>query len=471
MSIARRTFAAADQTSFAELSGDRNPIHVDPVRARRTIAGRPAVHGIHLLLWALEAYAAGAGAPPSLAALDVQFTRFVLMGEEAELTAEPTEAGARLSVNAGGATRCEIRLAFGGPEAASDTSPEPGDWIDGPMEPLDMTPEEISGRTGRLRFAVPPRSVSVAFPAASAWLGARRLAALAATSRLVGMVYPGLHSIYTGLKFVVTEERSPQDGIAFTIARVRHRLVAADVRGAGLAGRIEALARAPPARQAGMADIVGRVAPDAFEGASALVVGGTRGLGELTAKLLTAGGARVTITYHVGREEADTVAAEIRFHGGACEVLHYEVGRSAAEQLAPLSEAPTHAYYFATPSIARPNATFFDRRRLAELEAIFVDGFWDLATALRDLRRDVALFYPSTIFVTERPKGMGEYAMAKAAGEILCAEMNATLAPLSVTARRLPRLFTDQTAGIAGADPFANIDALLPAIREVQAPR
>jgi NAD(P)-dependent dehydrogenase (short-subunit alcohol dehydrogenase family) len=202
-----------------------------------------------------------------------------------------------------------------------------------------------------------------------------------------------------------------------------------------------------------------------------LVVGGTRGLGELAAKLLATGGARVVLTYRVGREEADAVAADIRAHGFVCDTLRYDVGAPAAEQLAQLGEPPTHAYYFAAPTIAQPGSTFFDRQRLARLHAIFVDGFWSLACALHAQRPDVALFYPSTIFIEDRPKGMAEYAMAKAAGEIMCAEMNATMAPLTVTVSRLPRLFTDQTASLPGTDALANIDALLPALLEVQGSR
>ena len=49
-----RSFSIADQTAFATLSGDFNPLHIDAVAARRLMFGRPVVHGIHLLLWALD---------------------------------------------------------------------------------------------------------------------------------------------------------------------------------------------------------------------------------------------------------------------------------------------------------------------------------------------------------------------------------------------------------------------------------
>jgi hypothetical protein len=61
-------------------------------------------------------------------------------------------------------------------------------------------------------------------------------------------------------------------------------------------------------------------------------------------------------------------------------------GLPSAPQLAWLSETPTHAYYFATPQIFRPQAGLYSADRLQELIAIYVDGFWELAQALRARR-------------------------------------------------------------------------------------
>lgn len=49
------SFTQSDQLQFASLSGDWNPIHVDPVFARRTIYGQ-VVHGMHIVLVALNAF-------------------------------------------------------------------------------------------------------------------------------------------------------------------------------------------------------------------------------------------------------------------------------------------------------------------------------------------------------------------------------------------------------------------------------
>ena len=49
------------QASFAAVSGDSNPIHLDPLAARRSLAGGAVVHGIHALLWALDSWSAPLG--------------------------------------------------------------------------------------------------------------------------------------------------------------------------------------------------------------------------------------------------------------------------------------------------------------------------------------------------------------------------------------------------------------------------
>jgi NAD(P)-dependent dehydrogenase (short-subunit alcohol dehydrogenase family) len=191
-------------------------------------------------------------------------------------------------------------------------------------------------------------------------------------------------------------------------------------------------------------------------------------LGELTAKLIATGGARVIVTWNTGRTDAERVAQEIRSAGRECEILGYDAMKPATEQLARLADAPTHAYYFATPPIFRPEPEIFVQKRLNEFLDVYVKGFWELTKALRTREPRASLFYPSSVFVTERPPGMTEYAMAKAAGEVLCTDINEYLSPTHVTVNRLPRLPTDQTATVTEIDVADPIEAMLPIVREVQ---
>jgi acyl dehydratase len=79
--LASRIFTSADQQWFASISGDSNPIHMDSIAARRTLAGVPVVHGVHNMLWALNIVAAAHPELPIPTSLRASFDRFVSLGE------------------------------------------------------------------------------------------------------------------------------------------------------------------------------------------------------------------------------------------------------------------------------------------------------------------------------------------------------------------------------------------------------
>jgi hypothetical protein len=64
---------------------------------------------------------------------------------------------------------------------------------------------------------------------------------------------------------------------------------------------------------------------------------------------------------------------------------------------------------------------------------------------------------------------MTEYAMAKAAGEVLCADIQSSESPGQILVRRLPRLPTDQTASLLKIETAEPISVMLPIVREVNA--
>jgi nucleoside-diphosphate-sugar epimerase len=98
----------------------------------------------------------------------------------------------------------------------------------------------------------------------------------------------------------------------------------------------------------------------------------------------------------------------------------------------------------------------------------YINGFYSLCMALR-LRKgkELSVFYPSSVYVSERPRGTLEYSMAKAAGELLCAEMNRFGGGIRIVARRLPRVLTDQTASVMSLQHSDAVQVLLPIIREM----
>lgn len=471
--IAQRQFLEADQIAFAELSGDCNPMHMDKVAARRTQAGAPVVHGIHMLLWSLDSLAASGllNTPPT--SLKVRFDKMVYVGDTvAAVVTQTTEEETRMELRVHGAPTGIIIASHGAVRPPAEVPQQDTPPLL-PTTPVELTLEDTEGRSGRVGFASSANEAAQAFPALARVMDASWVRAVLATTTLVGMVCPGLHSIFGGLTLITQPTVGQEEALTFRVSKThaRFRVVRMDVAAPGLAGSIESFVRHPPTAQQSVQELAQLVTPGAFAGTTALVVGGSRGLGELTAKLLAAGGAHVIATYVVGSMEAERVANEIRSWGGKCDVISYDVTKPAIGQLAALPAPPTHLYYFATPGIFRNKAALYVPARFDEFRTYYVDAFYDLFMALRDGAPDgLAAFYPSSIAVEERPADMTEYTMAKAAGEVLCADIQSFVPGSRIVINRLPRLPTDQTATLLpteSADPAA---VMLPIIQEVQAP-
>jgi nucleoside-diphosphate-sugar epimerase len=221
-----------------------------------------------------------------------------------------------------------------------------------------------------------------------------------------------------------------------------------------------------------MQAVAAQVDPAEFAGMRALIIGGSRGLGELTAKLIASGGGHVTITYAIGKKEAESVAHQLRSWGAPAEVLAYDVRMQPKLQLERLSASPTHIFYFATSTIFRPKNALVSAPVLAEFTTYYLQGFYDLCSQLTEPRGHLTLgkliaYYPSSVFIDERPTGMTEYAMIKAAGEQMCRDMNQQLPSLHILTTRLPRLPTDQTATLLPGRDIDPVSVLLPVVRQM----
>jgi NAD(P)-dependent dehydrogenase (short-subunit alcohol dehydrogenase family) len=284
------------------------------------------------------------------------------------------------------------------------------------------------------------------------------------------MACPGLHSLFAGLDVNCAADTAREGALAYAVKKVdaRFRSLQIDVLGSGIAGRLDAFARPAPPTQPGMSEISPRVAGRPFAGQRSLIVGGSRGLGEVTAKIVAAGGGFPVITYRDSRHEAERVATEILGAGGQCDILRYDALEPASEQLRQLGTVDC-AYYFATAKIFQRKSALYEPDKLRTFLSFYADGFFDLCTALVHRGPEkLAMFYPSTAAIDEGVSTTAEYAMAKMAGEILAKYMNEFMSNIQIISRRLPRILTDQTATVGVASADNALDVMLPIVYEVQ---
>jgi acyl dehydratase len=459
-------FTDSEIERFALLSGDYNVIHVDPVAARRELFGRPIVHGMLVVLKAVDCFLShgdSVGREWMVKRLDVRFMKPVFPGDTVSITGLVEDAG---TVQLEVASRTGRLLLI-------DLALFPCHL--NPMQPL-APPTSIcrQAKSFSIDDNVDGGDVSVwlnrqlafsAFPGLMTSMSAFAVAELAALSRLVGMEYPGDRSVFSQLNLRMRDDEG--QGGAECRYRVKRRdsrfsLVELDIEGTVFQGSVRAFFRPVTAAQPSYASICSRVEPGVFSGWRTVVVGGSRGLGEVTAKILAAGGARVLLTYRNSKEEAGRVAKEIAVSGDA-DVMPFDV---LAPALPFAREPATHLFYFATPHIFQQREAPFDESLFNTFMRYYVTGF--LKTV--QLFPGAAVFYPSSVAVDEHTPDLLEYAGAKFIGEQICRELNQRK-ERRVWFERLPRVATDQTLTVTGHQAANGLDVMLPVLMGMCAQR
>lgn len=443
-----RTFTLSDQHDFAHLSGDRNPLHLDPKWAGTVFPGAVVVHGMHALLWALDRL--GDKARPQT--LTVSFLKPILLDEQVQAS------------RVGGSITIAVR---GEPVVVGRLNAPPPD-----VEPAAPTPEQpldIPAYLGAPQGIIPAlengSALCALFPSVAAALGARAVQGLAALSTLVGMHCPGLHSMFSGFAIAFSPT---SEGLHYHVARYDRRFgrVSMFVRGQGLVGTVDAFSTATVAT---FDAVPRRRVDDTLAGQHPLIIGGSSGLGATTAWLLAMRGASPVVTYAASQTDAERLASDIIAAGGSCRTIHLDIHSPDAgwSALNGLSWVGSQAYYFASPRIFRRRIELYQARDMDDFVRVYVNGFYECIRGLMALckGRPLTVFYPSSVAVEHPPADLLEYAFAKQIGEMLCDQLAAKFRDLNIVVERLPRIATRQTQTILKVPAVSAEEAMLPVIR------
>ena len=467
--LTHRTFTLDDLNWFAAASGDWNPIHVDPVQARRLLTGDVVVHGMFALIWALNVFFDLELVP--VRKIKANFSKPVLVGRKLRLFREISNLTdtntLRLSVRDESIELIVVLLTLGG--STFDTLPHS-------EQPPQVQPKikqfsDLSGAADVLKIMAQASDIKKEFYHASQSLGSMPVAALMGLSRLVGMECPGMHSVLTGIDLDL-DSSNIGSSLTWHVSRltVPQAPVRMSIDGSGLKGWIDVFMRPVPVSQLSMVDVTKSLTNfGSFAGQVALVVGGSRGIGELTAKIIAAGGGEVILTFLDGYSDASRVVDEIIKNGGRASALQMDVTcpEIALKKLKSSNAIPTHLYYFAAPRIAINKKSGFDISLWKAFITVFVEAFSNVVLGVKSLVPTLHVFYPSTVFIDELPSGYAEYVAAKLAGESLCRHLTKHTSNLDILVRRLPRILTDQTVGLIQLPTSDPLPLMLDIIRSM----
>jgi NADP-dependent 3-hydroxy acid dehydrogenase YdfG len=472
--MAERAFTSDDQLAFARLSGDYNPLHMDPVIARRLLFGRQIVHGLHALLWSADEYLRTRPPGLELRTVKAHFQAGIGLGQTVDcIRIDQNEHQVEIRLEIDKTPVMWIQIAWShSREHPAGTLPRA---LHEPEECRERTLEEAAGASASVPLYLDRELAATLFPNLMRLLPPMQLAALLATTRLVGMECPGLHSIYSELNLAFFSDRAgvPELNYHVTAGNQRLALLLMDVEAPGMKGQIKSFFRPAPQAQAAFADVCREVESEEFSEQQALIIGGSRGLGEVAAKLLAAGGAEVIITYYRGEQDAKRIVEEITAHGAKADCLPLNVLEPSPARLSMVANRskPLYLYYFATPFIFGAAKGRFSTKRFTAFCEYYVTGFLRAVQSVAASSAGIQkIFYPSSAAIEELPLDMGEYAAAKMAGEILCDFLQKTIPGIAIHKPRLPRIATDQTVSllpVSNRDPQSVLLAHLRYLRQL----
>lgn len=463
-----KEFTLANQNIFTKISGDYNKLHTDEIMARRYMFGGIVVHGIHLILWALNIWLEKLEKPVEFTSLSIVFKKSL-------------NIGAIIKYRLVQESNNEFKIELYGEESVSVILK--GNWkfenlndinnldqgFPARQESKVLSIEDITNASGNVSLCLDKKSVETLFPYLIKYIPLIQIAQLIATTRIVGMECPGHHSIY-GTLDVIFDKIVPETSVLnYRVVQFiqKFSLVRLKVKGPSMKGEIKAFLRPEPQKQKTFSEVCNVISPDEFKNQIAVIIGGSRGLGEVTSKILAAGGARIILTYNQGFQDAKKIAEEINSRGERATIKHFNVLDLNKAQIEGFQEySPTHLYYFATPQITGTKGVFSEKK-FKKFCDFYVSGFLNTINLfLKHIPSIKKVFYPSSIFIEELPSNFGEYVASKVAGEILCQFLEKNKEDISIYKPRLPRMATDQTVSIIPVNSNDPIPIMLKHLRK-----
>ena len=281
------------------------------------------------------------------------------------------------------------------------------------------------------------------FPNLSRLIGAGLISQIASLSEIIGMKVPGENSIFSKAKITLRNELITKPSIFITKTDERFKKVNLKCNYPYLSAELEAFFTPQSFQSKSCNQLAFEFKKSDFRKSKALIIGGSRGIGSIVARLITIGGGDASITYNHGKEEAKKIQREINEWGGNCKIYKFNILQDNISEF--IGKNFNQIFYCATPKIKENKNVDIDQDLYEKYFEYYVKGLEKIYDS-KFLENIKKIFYPSTIFLDENNKNYREYCLAKKNGEDFCnlfEKLN-----ISVLKPRLPKFLTDQTNSI-----------------------
>lgn len=450
-SLAAVCFDKTSQKAFAFGSGDYNPVHLDAVKARKSYSGQVVVHGIHVFLWAFD-HLCRIGLIEQSDILRQQirckFKKTIFLGEEIKLfrRRNPKSNKNEFIVEKDRVQLVKIQLTqkLFRPKVDFKEVFE-AYQVGESKKPLELDLHAIRKRNLRLNFGGLDINYFRKFSKLSEYISLERIRAIAVMSAAVGMIAPGQNSLFTSFLLSIDSVISDEDSGVLHVAdfNPNHKLLDLFFSGSGIFSHIQALSLPKPISPPSSSHVQRVVSEEKYNLKFALIVGGSRGVGAIFARILANACVKTIITYNNGRDEAHELSADPYI-----ECIHFDAYTTDISVfIRQLPVEVSALFYFVTPKIFFRRTKYFHKEKLDLFNHCYVKVFQELFIKLRDHSMSLKyVFYPSTVEVRKEKSLNLEYCEAKLNAEEICREFSIEFDNIKFFVPRLKKITTDQTA-------------------------
>tara|TARA_Y100001970_G_C14248961_1_gene870360 strand:+ start:881 stop:2284 length:1404 start_codon:yes stop_codon:yes gene_type:complete len=459
--IGSKIYKNSDQIQFSNISKDFNEIHVDKVFARKLIFGDRIVHGINILLTALSKLKEN---NLKIRNINCSFLNPVFLNKKVNFFKKQQNKHIIIYIKVDNDIKCIFTIS----EEIKTNDIKKKDKKKSIKVILRKKFKANNNFSDVKNFYLNKDKINIPkkFSKVLRIINKAQIQEIISISFFVGMICPGKYSLISVIDINLCHNGKIYKDIFYKVKKKDNRINRFEIQFSNnIFGKVFAYSYKIPLQKK-MSFFKNKVKKNIFlNKKNSLIIGGSRGLGEDTSKILAASGSNVTLTYLIGKLDAKKIKKEIEFHTNInCKILKLDILKNSFLRKIKKLKKIDFIFYFGTIKITSNKK--FNLELYKKYKKIYCLNFFKMCKMLNKYStKKIKIFFPSSIFLNEDQKNFNEYVRAKRDSEKIIKKINKNLKKIKVTSVRLPVMNTSQNISIFNQKKIGNENLLAPIIK------
>jgi len=425
------TFKITDQQVFSNLSNDYNPIYLDYEYSNKSSYNKPVIYGILIVLKSLDNL--NFVSKKKFENIKVEFIKFINVDDDINIEYNNEQILIYKNIN----TLC-TKIKYSLIDDQSNLKIE--DFNNNLKTPLN---DNKPCQNYLLKLNINSSYLEKYYNKIFQNLNLLQIYQIINLSTFVGMITPGLNSLFNS--FELNWDDNTYEDIYLLNFQLdyfdeTYKTCFYNFYGKNTNGRLQCVYRPENVKQIKLKNIL--INNEQFKNEKVLVIGGSRGIGEVISKIFYAGGADVILSYYNCYSEALAIREE---SNNNIKIVKYNV----LEDYDKINDIidnieVTKIFYMATPKMIENE--YFNINTFDLYYKYYCKGF-NLLFEKINKKSLKYIFYPSSEYINIE-NNFKEYSLAKKMGEEIIKTLEYNYKNIKFDYIRLPRLLTDLTNSI-----------------------